>query len=426
MPQTNVRGIAARLLHKVAYHGQSLDSALANAPALQRDQPLLHELAIGTVRHYFSLQDEVDARLRTPLKPRDAIVKCLLLIGAYQLRHTRVPSYAAVNETVAATRSIGRPWARGLLNQLLRALASDPPAPPTSEAGRWDHPAWLIDRIRDEYPDRWQHILRANLSRAPLGLRVNRRFATREEFQSMLRAAGVSAHLSAPDTALVLAVPMPVAQLPGHADGWVSVQDPAAQWAAPLLAARPGERVLDACAAPGGKAMHILELTPRAALVALDLDAERCDALRAECSRLGVDSSCVAHGDASGLSWWDGVAFEKILLDAPCSGSGTLRRHPDIKLLKRDSDLHQYHAIQSRLLCNLWQTLAPGGRLLYCTCSILSIENDDVIDAFLASMSDAVICPMAALFGDATRYGRQMLPTIDGPDGFYYAMLEKQ
>jgi 16S rRNA (cytosine967-C5)-methyltransferase len=421
----NVRASAARLLHKVADRGHSLDAALAGAPALPRDQALLHELTIGAVRHYFSLQDELDTRLHEPLKPRDAILKCLLMIGAYQLRHTRIPSYAAVNETVAAARTIGRPWARGLLNQVLRAIARSAPPAPTNDAARWDHPDWLIARIRTDYPD-WQDILRTNLSRAPLALRVNTVAISRENYAIALSSMGVSAHSVEPDSALVLTAPMPVAQLPGYAEGRVSVQDPAAQWAAPLLMAKPHQRVLDACAAPGGKALHMLELAPDIELVALDRDADRCDAMRAECARLHVDPACVRQGDAAELTWWDRAPFDRILLDAPCSGSGTLRRHPDIKLLKHESDLVQYHGIQSRLLRNLWQTLGAGGCLLYCTCSILSVENDDVIEAFLAVAPDAVARPIELKCGQATRFGWQILPAEGGPDGFYYAMLEKR
>jgi 16S rRNA (cytosine967-C5)-methyltransferase len=414
------------MLHQVVIGGRSLDTALSNEHVRERDRPLIRELTIGSVRHYFSLSDEVSSRLIAPLKPRDSIVHCLLIIGAYQLRHTRIPHYAAVSETVAATRQIGRPWARGLANQVLRGLATSPALSPSNDEAHWDHPGWLIDLIREDYPQTWEAILQASLSRAPLTLRVNLQRTSRAQYLELLNAQGVSAHTAMPEEALVLDAPTSVRNLPGFDDGTISVQDEGAQHAAELLAPTAGDEVLDACAAPGGKAMHLLERVPEIRLVALDRDADRCELVRNECRRHGVDPKLVTEGDATNLQWWDGRLFDRILLDAPCSGTGTLRRHPDIKLLKRALDIPQYHQTQSRLLANLWRTLAPGGRLLYCTCSILSAENDGVVREFLAMTSDAVAETIATDWGLPTRHGRQLLPSIGGADGFYYAILLKR
>jgi 16S rRNA (cytosine967-C5)-methyltransferase len=360
----------------------------------------------------------------TPLKPRDSILFCLLVVGAYQLRHTRIPGYAAVNETVHATRQIGRPWARGLVNQILRRIVAEPATAATSDEAVFDHPQWLIDLIRADYPEQCVAILRANQTRAPLTLRVNLARTTRAAVLDSLAANGVSAHSGEADECVVLAVPVPTAAIRELESGFATVQDAGAMHAAHLLAPVVGERVLDACAAPGGKAMHLLERAPGIRLTALDIDAERCDLIRAECARLVVDPT-VLHGDATQLDWWDRQPYAAVLLDVPCSGTGTLRRHPDIKLLKRESDIDQYQKIQLDLLHNLWTVIEAGGRMLYCTCSILSKENDRVIDRFLTWTTDARVKPIDTDWGIATRHGRQILPSPDSADGFYFSLLTK-
>jgi len=421
----NARGYAAELLHQVAYGGRSLDRVLGDAAPIDRDRALIHELTFGATRHFYSLSEEIASRLTTALKPRDSIVSCLLVIGAYQLRHTRIPGYAAVNETVNATRQIGRPWARGLVNQLLRRIASEPAPDTRSEEAAFDHPQWLIDAIRGDYPDRWPEVLAANQTRAPLSLRVNLARTTREELLRTLTESGVSAHSGDPESCVVMDAPTATAGFAELKSGLASVQDAGAMHAANVLLPVAGERILDACAAPGGKAMHLLERAAGIRLTALDIDAERCDLIRAECVRLGVDAT-VIEGDATRLDWWDRRPYAAVLLDVPCSGTGTLRRHPDIKLLKRESDIDQYQRLQVQLLHNLWAVVEAGGRLLYCTCSILSRENDQVIDRFLTWTADAVVIPIAATWGMATRHGRQILPHPDAADGFYFALLTKR
>jgi len=421
----NARGAAAALLHQVVSGSRSLDRVLAEARSLERDRALIHELTFGATRHFYSLSDEVNARLTTPLKPRDSIVFCLLVIGAYQLRHTRIPGYAAVNETVGATQQIGRPWARGLVNQILRRIVSEPTPAPGSEEAAFDHPQWLIELIRADHPEHADEIMRTNQTRAPLSLRINLAQTTRAAFLKSLAAAGVSAHSGDVEECVVVDVAIPTADLPGLKSGLATVQDAGAMRAAHVLAPVAGERILDACAAPGGKALHLLERSPTIQLTALEIDAERCNLIRTECGRLGVDPT-VVEGDATHLEWWDRQPYAAVLLDVPCSGTGTLRRHPDIKLLKRESDIDQYQRIQLDLLDNLWAVIAAGGRVLYCTCSILSKENDQVIDRFLTWTPDAAVKPIDADWGIATRHGRQILPRTDGADGFYFAVLTKR
>jgi len=414
------------MLDRVVFDQRSLDRILAEAVLADEDRAFIHELLYGCVRYYYSLAGEVQGRLHTPLKPRDSIVFCLLLVGVYQLRHLRVPQYAAVNETVSAVEHVGRPWARGLVNRLLRRAASEGPLPPQTDQQALDHPEWLIRLLKRDLPDDWRAVLEASLTRAPLALRVNLTRIKRDAYLERLATIGATAQPTDIDEGLVLRDTIPAAQIPGFADGAVSVQDVSAMWPARLLQPTGPERVLDACAAPGGKSMHLLERDPRIALTALDVDDERCATLRSECARCGVDPAIVVCGDATRLDWWDRRPYDAILLDAPCSGTGTLRRHPDIKLLKRESDIAQYRQLQGELLKNLWKVLAAGGRLLYCTCSVLSAENDSVVDDFITYTPSARVRSLAIPDSIETRYGRQLLPKIGGGDGFYFALIERE
>ncbi len=422
--KANVRALAAKLLQQVLEHQHSLDGLFDQARLPAKDKPLLQELVYGCVRFYFSLNAEVQAQLAKPLKPRDSIVGHLLLLGLYQLRHTRIPPHAAVSETVTAAASLGKPWAKALLNQILRKLAATPARIPEDPEARYDQPLWLLTRLQAQYPSQWQALCRVSSERAPMALRVNLRRQSREAYAARLADAGIQARPGLADSALVLTRPLPVTELPGFAQGDLSVQDEGAQLAAGLLAPLAGDLVLDACAAPGGKAQHLMELCPGISLLALDLVPARCEQIRQEQQRLGT-AFAVHAADASTLSWWDGRPFQRILLDAPCSGTGTLRRHPDIRLLKHETDILAFTQTQRKMLDNLWQTLAPGGRLLYCTCSILTEENDAVISHLLQQRQDAKPIPIAADWGQATHYGRQLLPGSDGPDGFYFCLLER-
>ena len=428
----NVRASAVQVLVQVLGEGRSLATALPpilNRTAV-RDRGLLRELCHGVCRWYFRLQRQLDRLLARPLAVTEYGVRALLLIGLYQLWHLRVPDHAAVSETVAAARQLRKPWAAGLTNAVLRAalrrkkelaalLESD------SEAGT-AHPRWLLERLRQDWPDDWPAIVAANNTRPPFVLRVNSRRLAREDYRLRLAQAGHSADaVPGVPTALLLAEPTDTATLPGFAEGWVSVQDAAAQLAAALLEVRPGQRVLDACAAPGGKTGHLLECEPNLQLTALDGDAGRLERVRDTLRRLRADARLIAGDAARPADWWDGIPFDRILVDAPCSATGVIRRHPDIKLLRRESDIAALAEQQRAILVGLWPLLRPGGRLLYATCSVLRQENDRVIAAFLAAHPDAVEWPIAAGWGRALPHGRQLLPGEATMDGFYYAGLSK-
>ncbi len=432
--QSNPRLVAVSVLSRVAHEGQSLSSLLPHSfntlPAERR--PLAQELCYGTLRWWHRLDWLLHRLLDKPLKAKETEVHALLMLGLYQLAYMDIPPHAAVSETVAVTGLLKKKeWARGLVNAVLRrfqrerdqleqALAAD-------EAANNAHPAWLLEALQHAWPQRWQEIVAANNARPPMTLRVNRNHHSRDAYRAMLAETGIEATQSphAPD-ALTLERPMAVEQLPGFAEGWGSVQDAAAQLAAPLLDAKPGMRVLDACAAPGGKTGHLLELCPDIDLTALDVEERRLERVAENLARLGVSAKLLAADAVEPDSWWDGQPFDRILLDAPCSASGVIRRHPDIKLLRQAEDIAQLARLQARILAALWPLLRPGGILVYATCSVLPQENSEQLANFLAKQEDAVNLPLQQNWGEATAIGRQILPGQDGMDGFYYACIGKQ
>ena len=369
--------------------------------------------------------------MEKPLKEKDVAVRVVLLLGLYQLMYTRVPEHAAVTESVARVRRAGKPWAAGLVNGVLRSflrrraeLTADLE---DSVEGRLAHPAWLARITADAWPEDWEQILQHNNERPPLALRVNGRRRTRQAYLADLANAGLAATPIAHTAYGVhLQVARDVEALPGFADGVVSVQDGAAQLAAGLLDVRPSMRVLDACAAPGGKSAHILETQPAAGeLVAVDCDGDRIQRVMGNLARLGLAATVITADAGAPDAWWDGGVFQRILVDAPCSGTGVIRRNPDIKVQRRPGDVAALAAGQIRLLDALWPLLAPRGLLLYATCSYLPRENDHVLAEFLAQHPDAACSPMEYAWGRATRHGRQVLPGEDTMDGFYYALLGK-
>jgi 16S rRNA (cytosine967-C5)-methyltransferase len=372
--------------------------------------------------------------LDRPLKARDSVIESLLAIGLFQLRDTRIPDHAAVSMTVEAARLLRRPKYAGLINAVLRNYLREGLG--LGEAGddesRFNHPAWFIDALREDWPDDWQQILEANNERAPMWLRVNqKRWSTTDYLARLEVADGAHGLLSGFMQAVRLASPLPVAQLPGFADGDVSVQDAAAQIAAPWLLMHGGLRILDACAAPGGKTGHLLELaSPDCALTAIDRDAGRLEGIQENLRRLKLDATVLAADASNPKEWWNGQQFDRILLDAPCSASGVIRRHPDIKLLRREEDIAALASRQAAMLEALWPLLEPSGRLLYVTCSVLAAENDAVVGGFLRRHSDARedrVLPnynIRDLMVEKT-CGFQVLPGSQGLDGFYYACLER-
>ncbi len=428
----NLRAIAAEVLAPVMAQRQSLSSSLP--PGLQqvsaRDRALLQQLCYGTLRWQPRLEKLAGKLLHKPFKSKDRDLHALLLVGLYQLSALRIPEHAALSETVAATQSLGKGWAKGVLNGALRNYLRQRVALEQRLNGdpefRFAHPHWLIDQLRQAWPEQWQALLEQNNQQPPFCLRVNRRLHTPDSYQTELDAAGQAARpgLLSPDS-LYLEVACDVDQLPGFEQGWVSVQDEAAQLAADLLDLRPGQQVLDACAAPGGKSCHMLEREAAlAGLDALDISPERLERVRESLTRLNLACDLL-EGDAADRAWWPGVPYDRILADVPCSATGVIRRHPDIKCLRQPADIPALAALQARILDNLWQLLKPGGRLVYATCSVLPAENSDQVAAFLDRQSDARLLPIEADWGLDTGAGRQLLPQHQGHDGFFYAILEK-
>ncbi len=431
----DARAAAARIIVEVSVRGRSLDAALAEslarAPQLAASAALIQELVYGTLRWYQQLDGIARLWLRRAPRARDADVHALLLLGLYQLRAMRVPPHAAVQATVEAASALGKPWAKDLLNACLRGYLREPERAnallATHAALRLSHPAWLLAELERAYPADWAAIAAANNAHAPLSLRVNLARTTRAAYLAQLAAAGLAAQASAVcGSAVSLQAPCPVEALPGFAHGLVSVQDVAAQFAAPLLAARAGERVLDACAAPGGKTTHLLEHTPGIELVALEQDAARAALIHANLARLKLHATVQVADATAPARWWDGRPFARILLDAPCSATGVIRRHPDIKLRRKPEDLARLAQTQARLLAQLWPLLQRGGKLLYVTCSVLPRENEERIAAFLAHTADAAACALELPYGHARRVGWQLLPGEHDNDGFYYACLAKR
>lgn len=414
-------------------HGRSLSDVLPESTPRLNDAThgaLLQELVFGTLRWAPQLEAVAYQLLHKPLKQKDSDVFALLLVGLYQLMHMRVAPHAAVSLSVAAVEELKKDWAKGLLNALLRGYQRDPELLQRASAAQdaaFAHPEWLLLRLQKDWPDDWSAIATANNARPPMTLRVNRRRSSRADYLTQLQQASLDArvHEYAPD-GLILSTPVDVNQLPGFAQGFVSVQDAAAQLAAVLLDAQPGQRVLDACAAPGGKTAHLRECqSALAGLTALDRDPKRIQRVRENLTRLSLGAECVV-GDAGDVaSWWDDQAFDRILLDAPCSATGVIRRHPDIKMLRQAEDIAPVVAEQARLLNALWPTLRPGGLLLYATCSVLRDENDGQIRQFLGAHADAVHVPINAQWGRACEFGRQILPGDADMDGFYYASVRK-
>ncbi len=428
------KGAASRLaavlaLTDVLARGRALDQALEQRLAkLQdpRDRGLASEIAYGVLRRRNSLLKIANGLLRQPFKARDLDVECLLLAGLYQLRELRVPAHAAVSETVAASRLLRKDWARGLLNAVLRNYQRNAAGRAVDTPEELDFPNWLTQRLQKAWPEHWRDSLQASNRHPPMVLRVNGARVKREAYALQLAAAGITARpmATAPD-ALRLDQPTPVENLPGFDDGLVSVQDSAAQLAARLLDPQPGDRVLDACAAPGGKTCHLLELESGIHLTAVDKGEQRLGPLRSNLERLGLNARVLDSDLTRSDGPWNDQPYQRILLDAPCSATGVIRRHPDIKWLRREEDIAKLALTQDRILDNLWLSLAPGGLLLYATCSLLAEENQLRIQAFLQRTADAHEAPLEVDWGRAAPHGRQILVGDADMDGFYYCLLRK-
>ena len=425
---------SVRILQQVLEHGRSLTSELDKAlPSLATpaDRALTQALCYGSLRWYPQLAFVLEQLLSKPLRQKDSDVQCLLLLGLFQLMHMRIPDHAAVSETVHTTKPLKKKWAKDLVNAVLRQYrrkeATLQAAIDKHPVARFAHPQWLLELLQQAWPEQWQDILAANNQQPPMTLRVNAQQGGREAYRHKLAAKGAEA-MPCPhaEQALTLATPAGVESLPGFASGEVSIQDCAAQLAAGLLDAQAGERILDACAAPGGKTCHILERQAKLKeLVALDVDQQRLQRIQENLQRLRLKATLVCGDASKPQTWWDGELFDRILLDAPCSATGVIRRHPDIKILRRTSDIADLQQLQQQILTNLWPLLKPGGMLLYATCSVLPPENAQQVAQFLQQTSDARLGPISGTWGQTTPAGQQILPGEDQMDGFFYAPIIK-
>ena len=420
-----LRARAARLNAMVVTGGRSLATLPMEDDLSKRDRALLKAMLAASLRWHHRHEWQLAQLLDRPLKQNDSELAALLRIGLTQIETLRVPDHAAVSATVAATSDLGLSRARGLVNAVLRRYLRErndlAERCTTDEVARFSHPKWLIDGLRSDWPTDVESILDANNSLPPFWLRVNRARIDRGAYLDLLKEAGIEASIREPyESAVLVAEPRPVHELTGFDDGFVSVQDAAAQRAAGLMRLAPGQRVLDACAAPGGKTAHMLEQCPQLSeLVALDSDAGRLERVRDNLDRLGLEATLVTGNAMEPGAWFDGARFDRVLIDAPCSGTGVIRRHPDIKILRRADDLAGLTTRQGQMLDALWALLEPGGLMVYATCSMLRAENCDVVHAFVERTADASLPP----FGSPGHF--QLRSGETDADGFYYACLNK-
>ncbi|MGX9739678.1 16S rRNA (cytosine(967)-C(5))-methyltransferase RsmB [Pseudocitrobacter corydidari] len=424
----NLRSLAAQTVEQVVEQGQSLSNVL---PAMQqkvsdKDKALLQELCFGVLRTLSQLEWFIHKLMSRPMTGKQRTVHYLIMVGIYQLLYTRIPAHAALAETVEGAVVIKRQQLKGLINGVLRQFQrqqDELQAEFAQTEVRYLHPSWLVKRIKKAYPQQWEAILEANNQRPPMWLRVNRNHHTRDAWLTLLAEAGLTGfpHADYPD-AVRLETPAPVHALPGFDEGWVTVQDASAQGCMTYLQPENGEQILDLCAAPGGKTTHILEVAPEANVMAVDVDEKRLSRVYDNLKRLGMKAT-VKQGDGRFPEQWCGEQqFDRILLDAPCSATGVVRRHPDIKWLRRDRDIPELAQLQAEILTATWAHLKPGGTLVYATCSILPEENSEQIAAFLQHTPDAVLSET----GTPEQPGKQNLPGAEEGDGFFYAKLIKK
>jgi 16S rRNA (cytosine967-C5)-methyltransferase len=427
MTARSARTEAARCLAAIldgrALH-QVLPAALTRCAAEHR--ALLQSMLYGALRQSPLLEGYIGALLDKPLRRKDHDIQALLLLGAYQILFMRTPTHAAVSETVATAQALKKPWAKGLVNGVLRQLIREQTALThlLSEAQRAAAPEWLYAQLLKDWPEDAAQILEAGRSHPPLILRANRIKTSRKALMDEWQREGIACSAGPAPESILLGAPVDVFALPGFNDGLCSVQDTSAQWAALWLNPQPGERVLDACAAPGGKTAHMLE-SADIEVTAVDRDPQRLIRVAENLRRLKLMAKLVAGDAGEPLRWWDGKPYDRILLDAPCSGTGVIRRHPDIKWLRRESDIVGVQAQQLRLLKSAWTMLKPGGRLVYATCSVLRAEGDEMIHRFRLLNDNVEVAPIDADWGEATEYGRRLAPG-GAHDGFYYAVLLKR
>ncbi|MDJ0880029.1 MAG: 16S rRNA (cytosine(967)-C(5))-methyltransferase RsmB [Gammaproteobacteria bacterium] len=436
-PQPTARQLALRLCLKVVYQGQSLSSLMEQELITlnnERDRAFCSELCYGVCRFFFILKSRINQRLKKPLRSKDRDVEMILLLGLYQLLLMRVDDHAAVNESVKLLSIIRKHWAKGLVNGVLRAINRELSEENESEAFQWSdqeheqaYPSWMVKLIKRDWPDSAGPVFIAGNQQAPMVLRLNTADIDPQHYLQELQGAGIQARLhDHVPGALVLNNPQSVYRLPGFEQGRVSVQDAAAQLAAGLLHSQPGMQVLDACAAPGGKTMHIMQSTKGLDVTAIDKDQFRLDRVKQNLQRAGLKATLIVADAAQPSTWFKGIPFDRILLDAPCSASGIIRRHPDIRLLRRETDIAGLVQQQHQLLIGLWPLLKTGGRLVYSTCSIFKDENERQVLKFIDMQTNCREVEIKSVqWGLKRPVGRQILPGFNDMDGFYYACLEK-
>jgi 16S rRNA (cytosine967-C5)-methyltransferase len=428
----DIRAIAARALGPVIDRKESLNTALPRALELcqENERALLQQFCYGTMRFLPRLEVLAKKLLKKPFKPQDQDIYALVLLGLYQLLEMRIPAHAAISETVEAANQLNKDWAKGLLNAVLRRLQREQDELLESLSAQdeftYIHPQWVIAKLQHNWPDHWIDILEQNNQQPPMTLRVNHLQTDRADYLQQLSNSGIAASATPySNVGIQLESPVDVSSLPEFDSGAVSVQDEAAQLSSDLLDLQPGQRVLDACAAPGGKLCHILEHQPDLDHVtAIELEDNRALRIQENLNRLQLTAEVIVD-DAATKDWWDGTTYDRILVDAPCSATGVIRRNPDIKHMRQSEDIKALAELQLAILQNCWQMLKQGGRLVYATCSVFPQENERVIERFLKSQTDANHLPIEASWGIERPFGRQLFPQAQGHDGFYYAVLVK-
>ncbi len=421
---------AANVLRLVIDNRLSLDDALDRYfPQVEDDRPQLQELCYGSCRFYFHFDKILQKLLKKPIKPKDRIIHFLLIGALYQINHMRTPDHAAVNQCVKALKKTNQAWAKNLVNGVLRNYLRERDqlsGTPTKLVDEQSFPAFFVDQFKQSWPEHYEDIMSASNVRPPMTLRINQQVTTREAYAKSLEKEGIEFTLTeASPIGITLSKPMPVEAIPGFSKGKVSVQDESAQLTVAGMSLQPEQRVLDGCAAPGGKTCAILESQSKlASVTALDFE-KRILGIQQNLERLGLSVDLIAGDMTHPDRWWDGVVFDRILLDVPCSGSGVIRRHPDIKHRRDPDDFARFPEKQKQIIASAWDMLAPRGILLYVTCSILQQENDGVIGEFIQAYNDATIELLDPHFGIQTQFGRQRLPGVHSGDGFYFCRIRK-
>lgn len=435
--KTDARRLALNVLQAVIVKGESLSTclpAILKKAQTPKDKAFAQMLIYGVLRWYWRLTTILPLLMKKPLKEKDSDIQIILLMGLFQLMDTRVPDYASVDAAVGLARKQKKVWATGLVNAVLRNfIRFQDKEPETLEKklqskpqALHSHPQWIIDRLKKDWPEKWQDIIAQNNSQAPMVLRVNQQQIKRDDYLLKLDVSVQKNRLSKNDAAIFLEHAVDVSELPGYEEGWFSVQDAGAQKAAQLLDLEAKQTVLDCCAAPGGKTCHMFEIEPDITVTAMDISDQRLLRVQENLERLGFSAQLLAGDAEQPDQWWDGAHYDRILLDVPCSASGVIRRHPDIKLLRRPQDIKQLVGTQKNILQKIWTLLKPGGKLLYVTCSVFKDENENQLEDFLQHQLDAEEIKIDAKWGEARSHGRQILTGEQGMDGFYYALLTKK